>query len=143
MRFPRQTKVFRGQLDAAPFAGVFFCLLLLLLISTSLVFPPGIPLELPQAGDLPGLDRPMTVVAVDAHGQLYFENQVIDEEALRRKLLERVNQSPEPLTLVIQADRSVVYEKLTQVVALANNAGITSAFLATRTMPLPSPEVAR
>ena len=32
MKFPRNAKIFRGQLDATPFAGVFFCLVLFILL---------------------------------------------------------------------------------------------------------------
>ncbi len=43
MRFPHNTKIFRGQLDAAPFVGVFFLLVIFLLFNSGLVFTPGIP----------------------------------------------------------------------------------------------------
>jgi len=34
MKFPRNARIFRGQLDAAPFAAVFFLLVLLLMLGT-------------------------------------------------------------------------------------------------------------
>jgi hypothetical protein len=34
-------------MDAAPFAGVFFLLVIFLLLNSSLVFPPGLKLQLP------------------------------------------------------------------------------------------------
>ena len=43
MRFPRTHKAFRGQLDVAAFAGVFFLLALFLAFSGSLIFTPGVP----------------------------------------------------------------------------------------------------
>ena len=131
MRFPRQTKVFKGQLDAAPFAGVFFCLLLLLLLHGSLVFRPGVPIDLPVA-DLPGVDQPTAVVAVDAAGRLYYENQLVSEQALEERLRSRVRQTQEAMTLVIEADRAVVYERLIQLGLMARNAGFRTALLATR-----------
>ena len=42
MRFPRNAKIFRGQLDAAPLAGVFFLLLIFFLLSSRLAFTPGV-----------------------------------------------------------------------------------------------------
>ena len=143
MRFPRQTKVFRGPVDAAPFAAVFFCLILLLLLNSSLVFPPGIPIELPQAEDLPGLEAPTAVVTVDAAGRLYFENQVIEPDSFQAKLRQRVAESDRPLTLLVQADRSLVVDQLAQVMLLAKNAGVAAAFLATRSAPEPSPITAQ
>ena len=86
MRFPRANKIFRGQLDAAPFAGVFFLLVIFLLLSSSLVFTPGLPISLPDAANLPGTANPTLVVALDATGQIYFENQLTPENQLKVKL---------------------------------------------------------
>ncbi|MFO1499545.1 MAG: hypothetical protein U1G07_14330 [Verrucomicrobiota bacterium] len=47
MRLPRNLKIFRGQLDVAPFAGVTF-LLPLYRPAIQLVFTPGIVLDLPR-----------------------------------------------------------------------------------------------
>ena len=48
MRLPRNVKVFRGQLDAAPFAGMLFLVLMFLVLQSKLVFTPVIPLRLPE-----------------------------------------------------------------------------------------------
>jgi len=45
MRYPRNAKIFRGQLDVAPFIGVFF-LLLLFVVMASLLYMPGLPVYL-------------------------------------------------------------------------------------------------
>src|SRR5712671_6611365 len=104
MRFPRNTRIFRGQLDAAPFAGVFFLLVMFLLLNSSLVFTPGIKIELPQAANLPGTTNPIVAVAVDEKGQFYFDNQITDERRLEEKLQAAVADSRGPLTLVVLAD---------------------------------------
>ena len=58
MRLPRNVRIFRGQLDAAPFLGVFFILLMFILLHTSLVSHPGVEIQLPFSGELPGPDGP-------------------------------------------------------------------------------------
>ena len=58
MKFPRNARIFRGRLDVAPFAAVFFLLATFLLLG-SLVYTPGVRLELPEADDLPGTDKPV------------------------------------------------------------------------------------
>ncbi len=45
MRFPRQAKIFRGQLDAAPVAGLVFLLLMFMQLS-SLLYTPGVLVRL-------------------------------------------------------------------------------------------------
>ncbi len=45
MRFPRQAKIFRGQLDAAPVAGVVFLLVIFMQLN-SLLYTPGVLVHL-------------------------------------------------------------------------------------------------
>jgi biopolymer transport protein ExbD len=99
MKFPRNARIFRGQLDVAPFATVLFLLLLFLFLASQ-VYTPGIRLQLPLADKLPGTDKPKVSVAIDANGRLYFENQVIDEPELKLRLHQAVTNAAEPLILV-------------------------------------------
>ena len=131
MKFPRNAKVFHGQLDPAPFAGVFF-LLVLFVILGALVYTPGVQINLPVANDLPGTDHPLVAVAVDADGHLYYENQLIPEGLLRLRLVKAVKRSPEPLTLLVQADKNVNYDTLIKLALLARDAGMKDALLATQ-----------
>lgn len=233
MRFPRQARIFRGQIDAVPVVGVFFLLLIFLLLKSSLVFQPGVsiefakpaesssspasvrsvrinargqfiyggkvfrdpelndrlarlkeriradfqampggtllvrtepgvghdlvvrirnlareldlpidvagvPIELPESAELPGLTDPGVVVAVDMTGHLYYENQSIGYEALQARLQEAVARSPEPLTLVVQADRQAQYGPVIEVISrLAASVGIHRCWLATQPAPFP------
>jgi biopolymer transport protein ExbD len=130
MKFPRNARMFKGQIDAAPVACVLFCLLIFLLLT--LVVPiPGIPIRLPDAvpGET-GVEGPTVTVALDAgdslnpDGVFYFRNQTIGEVDLQRRLKEEVKKSPRPLTLVIQADKHVTIEQLNRLTRLAAKAGI-------------------
>lgn len=120
----------RGQLDAAPFVMVFFLVLIFVLLGT-LTYIPGVQVSLPVAADLPGTDKLSVSVTVDTQGQFYFENQLMDEAQLSLQLRQRVSSAPEPLTLIIHADREVTYETLVHVTQLARQAGIYEALLAT------------
>jgi biopolymer transport protein ExbD len=137
MKFPRNARIFRGRLDAAPFAAVFFLLMIFLMLA-SLVYTPGVHIQLPVAADLPGTDKPTVQVAIDKSGQLYFENEAKGEQELKDKLIAARKKSGE-LTLVVQADRAVSYEQLLHVVLLARDAGIRDALLATLPQPLSPP----
>jgi biopolymer transport protein ExbD len=137
VKFPRNARIFRGQLDAAPFAMLFFLLVLFLMVA-SLVYTPGVALRLPTAEELPGTDKPTVAVAVDAAGRLYYENQGIQEKELRAKLSEAAKQGPEPPTLILQADRAVTFETLLRLNLLARDVGITNSLLAALRRPLSS-----
>ncbi|MCX6912264.1 MAG: biopolymer transporter ExbD [Verrucomicrobia bacterium] len=137
MKFARHARLLRSQLDAAPFAAVFFLLVIFMMLG-SLIYTPGARLELqiPQGKDLPGTDKPTVSVAIDADGRLYYENQWIEEKALRRRLQEVARKSAEPLTLIVQADKTVSYERLMRLTLLARDAGIPEALLATLPGPM-------
>ena len=113
MKFPRNARIFRGHLDAAPFAAVLF-LLVIFLMAGSLVYTPGVRLQLPVANDLPGTDKPSVSVAVDKNGRLYYENQWIEEDELRSRLRKAARESKEPLTLLVHADKDATYEMIVQ-----------------------------
>jgi biopolymer transport protein ExbD len=131
MKFARNARIFRGHLDAAPFIGVFFVLILMVLLG-SLTYTPGVRLNLPRAlSDLPGVEGPTIAVEVDPNGQLYYENQAISREVLGAKLRAEVRKSEQPLTLVVRADKAVKYEQCVMLAELARSAGIKEAFLQT------------
>lgn len=130
MKYPRSARIFRGNLDVAPFASVFFLLVIFLLLA-SLIYTPGVRIQLPVADDLPGTDRPSVAVAVDSRGRLYYQNQLIGERELKLRLQEAAQASPEPLTLVVYADKALPYDNLIRLTMLAREAGIHESLLAT------------
>jgi biopolymer transport protein ExbD len=138
MKFPRHYRLLRGPFDMAPFAAVLFLLVIFLMLGALLPIS-GLPLQLPVADDLPGVDKPTVAMAVDAAGRFYFANQIVTQDKLRTALKAAVHKSREPLTLVIHADKTVTYEQLVQLTLLAREAGIQNALLATLPRSLNSP----
>jgi biopolymer transport protein ExbD len=142
MKFPRNARIFQGRLDAAPFITVLFLLVLFVMLGT-LVYTPGVRLELPAARDLPGTDKATIAVAIDRHGQLYFQNELMSEKRLLTRLQQAAHDSAEPLTLVVQGDKGVSYEMLVRLTMLAREAGIREAWLATLPQPFDRPARAK
>ena len=130
MKFPRNAKILRSPFEIAPFAAVFFLLVILLMLG-ALLSVPGVPLQLPVAANLPGVDKPAIAVAVDAKGRYYYANQMMAENELSNCLARAVARAGAPLTLVIQGDRSVTEDQLIHLTLLAHQAGIQDALLAT------------
>lgn len=62
MRFPRQAKIFRGQLDPAPVAAVVFLLVIFIQLG-SLLYTPGV---------LVHLSNPLATISVARDGQVLF-----------------------------------------------------------------------
>lgn len=138
MKFPRNARIFRGQLDVAPFAIVFMLLVLFMMLS-SLIYTPGVQLQLPAGDDLPGTDTPSISVAVDKEGRLYFRNQRVEENELKTSLREIATNSSEPLVVLIHADEAVALKTVVHLELLLRDAGVSEARLATLPGPLASP----
>jgi biopolymer transport protein ExbD len=130
MKFPRNARLLRSTFDAAPFAVVFFLLVIFLALA-ALLPTPGLSLHLPATGDLPGTDKPTVAVAIDADGRLFFANQIVTENELKSHLRDAAKKSHEPLTLIVQADQAVTYGQLVQLTLLARDAGLRDVLLAT------------
>jgi biopolymer transport protein ExbD len=139
LKFPRNARIFRGHLEIAPFASVFFLLVIFISLS-SLTYTPGVRIQLPLANDLPGMDKPSVSVAVDSNGGLYYANKKVVEDELKRALGDELKRAAgKPLVLIIQADQNVSYRTLLGLTLLARDAGISEALLAT----LPNPVAPR
>ncbi len=139
MRFPRNVRIFRGQLDAAPYAAVFVLLMMFVALRSSLVYGPGVVVELPSARDLAGVDGPTLVVVVDRSGQIYYRDQIVKDTELKVSLRSDALALKLPVTLVIQADKAVPYDIIVQLGKMANEVGIKRALLATRPPVLSAP----
>lgn len=143
MKFPRNARIFRGQLDAAPFASVFFLLIIFVLLG-SMLYAPGIQVTLPSAGELSlaGTDKPTISVAMTTNA-LYFENQLISENDFSNHLSVAAGKSPQALTLVVQADKEVTEQQLIHLTVLAHHAGIQDLLLATLPRTFDAPPAAQ
>ena len=133
MKFPRNAKVFRGQLDVAPFASVFFLLVIFMLLNSSIVFVPGLRLQLPEAttNRIAGISGPTVAVALDSGGQLYFANQIIKSEQLRSLLIQATKKTPE-LTVIIQADTAAELNAFYHLTQLIMETGVREVLIASR-----------
>ncbi len=138
MRFPRHYRLLRGPFEMAPYVAVMF-LLVIFLVLGRLIYTPGVLIQPPLADGLPGTDKPTVAMAVDAQGRFYFANQMVTEDKLKSALAAAARKSPEPLTLVIHADKTVAYAQLVHLTLLARDAGIRNALLATRPRSVSTP----
>ncbi len=98
---------------------------------------PGIRVELPELAGLSGTALPTLVVAVNLNGQIFFENQIILEKDLKKRLAAAARQAKGPLALALYADKAVKYEMILRLSQLARAAGIAEIILAARPPILP------
>lgn len=103
MRYPRNVKIFRGGIDAAPFAGLFFVLVLLMMLFYSHIFFPGVPIELAPEIEQPELSA--RLVKVLRSGEVRFLGEQLEAEGLEKELLRRSQEGTLPKRLVLEAER--------------------------------------
>ncbi|MDG1890819.1 MAG: biopolymer transporter ExbD [Verrucomicrobiota bacterium] len=141
MKFHRNAKLFRGQLDVAPFAGIFFLLSLMLVFSTLMVYSPGVQIELPEIGEntVPGILPPVITVAVDAQGKIFFESQHVEATTFSKRLQAIVERFESPPTLVIQGDQQANLAVVLEICHMASRSGVSRTLWATKTKPFSPP----
>ena len=135
MRFRRHCKPFRGRLDAAPWAGLFFILLIFFLLKTSFFFVPGVRIDLPQADRIAGVTNTTVTVMIDRDGRMFYNHQVVDSDTLKLRLADAVKTARPGLTLVVQADRRLDLQRLVELEQVAAGAGVKDILLAGRPLP--------
>ena len=110
---------FHGRLDFAPFVGVLFLMLPLLLFHTSMVFKPGIEVDinLPVSSQRTGVGDPSLAVAVDANGILYFRGQPLRDQVFSLSVSEAEENLPLSELLINRApdlDSNIVLRSIEQ-----------------------------
>jgi biopolymer transport protein ExbD len=119
IKFPRQHKIFKGDFQAGPFAAVFVLLLIFFLFNTSLVYIPGLPLQL----DSPGLARTpgqAGTVAIDEQLSFRFNRETPGNlAAFADRLREEARTNKNFRRLTVQAHPAVTNRVVREVVQLA------------------------
>lgn len=134
MKFARTTRLISGRPDAAPWLCLMIPIAVVALFHEFLVLPRGLRLELPAA-DSPVAAAPgerFFVVAADAGGRLYFENQIVTLPQFQALLSQRTAVTNAPRALLVQADRVVSAERLGELSAVARHAGLSDVILLIR-----------
>lgn len=142
MKFPRTTRILKGQFDAVPYLCVLFPLAFFLVFKDMLVLPPGTVLVMPGGMGQPALDpsRPTVSVAITQAGRLFFENQHISVESLESRLRELPDELGEPPVLVLYADQTLPIETVVQIAEMARQAGVAQTLIGGSShLPTPSP----
>ncbi len=115
---------FNPEINTTPLVDVML-VLLIIFIMTIPVMNHAVKLDLPRAANQPNEVKPETVnVSIDAAGQVYWNNEVLDETQLASRVADAAKVTPQP-ELHLRAERTTPYEKVAQVMAAAQSGGLT------------------
>jgi biopolymer transport protein ExbD/biopolymer transport protein TolR len=123
-----------SDINMTPLIDVMLVLLVIFIITAPLM-TSSLKLDLPKAeGAAPGSPPAFVALAVDAQGQLFFDEEKLAPE----QLLERVRAAAarDPATEVqLRADRAVPYGRVAEVIGLVQAAGLSRIGFVTEVAP--------
>jgi biopolymer transport protein ExbD len=130
-----------SEINMVPLIDVMLVLLVIFIITAPLL-SHSIKINVPQASAQPVEQEPKIIdLAVDAQGQLYWNEGAVSAEQLTQKFAAEAVLDPQP-ELRIRADLNTRYEVLAQVMSSAKAAGLKRLGFITRpgseTAPAPA-----
>lgn len=137
MKFPRNNKPLRTSWELAAVTSVLFLFAIFWVIHGVLALPPGVDIQLPESLSLTESAGPCVPIAIDASGQLYIENELVRDPEAPARLEKIFRQFREPVTLVIQADKRVLTDRLAEIWQMGWKAGFRQIRHAVRPPLLP------
>lgn len=112
-----------NEINVTPLVDVMLVLLIIFIVTIP-VINHAIKVQLPQESSAPVQTPPETLrVAVTADGQFSVDEKIIDAASLQALLSDASNKQPQP-ELHILGDKAVRYEKVTELMTMAKNAGL-------------------
>ncbi|MFM0037166.1 biopolymer transporter ExbD [Paraburkholderia strydomiana] len=113
-----------NEINMTPLVDVMLVLLIVFMVTIP-VIRHAVKIDLPHASSQKEDTKPAQVtVAIDADGNVLWNDQKVDEATLSAKIAEAAQASPQP-ELHLDADRKVPYEKVAQVMSAAQSGGLT------------------
>lgn len=113
-----------ADINVTPMVDVMLVLLVIFII-TAPMFTHAIKLELPNAQSAAAPEKPETItLAINAEGQLFWNNAPVTQAELAGRFVTASLKKPLP-ELQLRADKSTRYEVIAQVMAAAQNNGMT------------------
>lgn len=112
-----------NEINMTPMVDVMLVLLIIFIITVP-VMKHAVNIDLPKATNVPQDAKPETIrLSVDAAGDYFWNENKVTDDALLLQLKAASTQNPQP-ELHIRGDKAVRYERVAQLMAAAQQAGI-------------------
>ena len=113
-----------SEINTTPLVDVMLVLLVIFIITAPLL-THAVKIDLPQASSQPLPEKPEVIsVSIDGSGKMYWNDTPMVQGELAMKLQQIAKQEPQP-ELHIRADKETRYQILAEMMADAQNAGVT------------------
>lgn len=115
-----------SDINVTPLVDVMLVLLVIFIIAAPFM-ASRLALELPKAeapATAPAAAEAFVSLALDAQGQLHWNDEPLAEDALRQRLQETAQRNP-ATELQLRADAAAPYGRVVQLIGLAQSAGLS------------------
>jgi len=125
-----------SEINTTPLVDVMLVLLVIFIITAPLL-THAIKLDLPNAQAPAGAEKPETItLSIDASGALFWNDEPLTEASrLPERLAAAAARKPQP-ELHLRADRETRYQRIAEVMASAQQAGIAKIGFVTDPKPV-------
>jgi biopolymer transport protein TolR len=119
------------EINVTPFVDVMLVLLVVFMVTAPLL-AVGVPVDLPRtaAQRLAGQDEPLAV-SVDAQGQVWVQERLVELAQLGPLLKEVSGQNPD-IRIFVRGDQAIHYGRVLEVMGAIQTAGFTRVALVAR-----------
>ena len=112
-----------AEINMTPLVDVMLVLLIIFMITLP-VINHAVKVELPTASSQKNDIKPESInLSINAKGQIYWNNSVVDLNTLETYALAAAKKKPEP-EVQLKADKNVRYEAVAQVLSTVKRAGL-------------------
>ncbi|NJC86927.1 MAG: protein TolR [Desulfuromonas sp.] len=115
-----------AQINVTPFVDVMLVLLIIFMV-TAPMLEQGLDVALPEVANAPNLTaaKEPLVVTVNRNGTIKIDRHQIDSPAKLGPVLQQVLAGRQDQTVYLEADRTIPYGRVVQVMAAIRQAGVT------------------
>lgn len=115
---------FNPEINTTPLVDVMLVLLIIFIITVP-VMNNAVKIDLPRASAQPETLKAENInLSIDADGKVFWNDQAIDAAQLQQRISAAAARTPLP-ELHLRAARTTPYEKVAQVMAMAQSGGLS------------------
>jgi len=119
------------MVEMTPLVDVVFLMLIFFMVSTSFTVSDSLKLELPSSKSATQDKQVKEVlISIDEHGQLYVQDEAVEDGALRRRVL-NISKGDPNMRVVLRADANTRHGRVVYVMDTVRELGMGKLAIAT------------